>query len=134
MVRGGQSIVNNIDRRYVVLGALYLVIGMLLGIVMGVRQDFVLAPVHAHINLVGFAAHCIFGLVYRAWPELKQGAMAAAQFWLFVVGSPLLMIGITIAIKTNNVALAIVGSLLVTLGALLFLVIAGRRLLRGNAD
>ena len=124
----------HIDRLYIVIGALYLVLGMLLGIVMGVRQDFLLAPVHAHINLVGFAAHCIFGLVYRAWPELKQGAIAATQFWLFVVGAPLLMIGIAIAIKTNNPALAIVGSMLVTLGALLFLIIAGRRLLRASDD
>ena len=120
----------NIDRLYIVLGALYLVIGMLLGIVMGVRQDILRAPVHAHINLVGFAAHCIFGLVYRAWPELKLGAIAVAQFWLFVVGAPLLMIGITIAIKTSNPALAILGSMLVMLGALLFLIITGRRLLR----
>jgi len=97
---------------------------------MGVRQDILLAPVHAHINLVGFAAHCIFGLVYRAWPELKLGAIAVAQFWLFVVGAPLLMIGITIAIKTSNPALAILGSMLVMLGALLFLIITGRRLLR----
>jgi hypothetical protein len=124
----------HIDRLYIVIGALYLVIGMLFGIVMGVRQDFLLAPVHAHINLVGFAAHCIFGLVYRAWPELKQGAIAAAQFWLFVLGAPLLMIGITVAIETNNPALAIVGSILVTLGALLFLIITGRRLLRASDD
>jgi hypothetical protein len=126
--------VKHIDRYYIVLGALYLVIGMVLGLVMGVRQDFVLVPVHAHINLVGFAAHCIFGLAYRAWPELKAGAIAAAQFWLFAVGSPLLMLGISIAIKTNNPALAIVGSMLVTLGALLFLIITARRLLRASDD
>jgi hypothetical protein len=124
----------HIDRFYIVIGALYLVIGMLLGIVMGSRQDFLQAPVHAHINLVGFAAHCIFGLVYRAWPELKQGAIAAAQFWLFVLGAPLLMVGISIAIKTNNPAVAIVGSLLVILGALLFLIVTGRALLRSTAD
>jgi hypothetical protein len=75
------------DSPYIVLGALYLVAGMLLGIVMGIRQDFQLAPVHAHVNLVGFAAHSVFGLVYKAWPSLKEGAMAIAQFWLFVVGS-----------------------------------------------
>jgi hypothetical protein len=126
--------VKHIDRLYIVLGALYLVIGMVLGIVMGIRQDFLLSPVHAHINLVGFAAHCIFGLVYKAWPELKAGAIAAVQFWLFVVGAPLLMIGITIAIKTNNPALAVVGSILVILGALLFLIVAGRRLLRASND
>jgi hypothetical protein len=124
--------VKHIDRMYVAIGALYLVIGMLLGIVMGIRQDFALAPVHAHINLVGFAAHCIFGLVYKAWPELNDGAIAATQFWLFVAGAPLLMVGIAIAIKTNNPALAIIGSMLVTLGALLFLITTGRRLLRAS--
>ena len=124
----------HIDRLYIVIGALYLVLGMLLGIVMGVRQDFLLAPVHAHINLVGFAAHCIFGLVYRAWPELKQGAIAATQFWLFVVGSPVFMVGIALAIRSGSPTLAIIGSLLVFLGALLFLVITGRGLLRGSND
>jgi hypothetical protein len=122
--------VKHIDRLYIVLGALYLVIGMVLGIVMGIRQDFLLVPVHAHINLVGFAAHGIFGLVYKAWPELKGGAIVAAQFWLFVLGAPLLMIGIAIALRTNNPALAIVGSILVILGALLFLIVTGGRLLR----
>jgi hypothetical protein len=126
--------VKHIDRLYIVIGALYLVIGMVLGIVLGVQQDFLLSPVHAHINLLGFAAHCIFGLVYRAWPELKQGAIAAAQFWLFVVGAPLFMVGLTITIKTHNPTLTVVGSLLVTLGALLFLIITGRRLLRAGDD
>ncbi len=117
-----------IDLRYVTLGALYLVLGMMLGIVMGIRQDFQLSPVHAHINLVGFAAHGILGLVYRSWPSLKEGAIAIAQFWLFVLGSPLLMAGIAVAILTNNPALAIVGSILVILGSLLFFVIVARGL------
>jgi hypothetical protein len=56
------------DSLYIVLGALYLVAGMLLGIVMGIRQDFQLAPVHAHVNLVGFAAHSVFGLFTRPGP------------------------------------------------------------------
>ena len=80
----------NIDSLYVVIGALYLVIGMLLGIVMGMHQDFTLAPVHAHIDLVGFSAHCVLGLVYRAWPTLKEGALAVVQFLLFVIGTPIL--------------------------------------------
>lgn len=124
----------HIDRLYIVLAALYLVIGMVLGIVLGVQENFLLSPVHAHINLLGFAAHGIFGLAYRAWPELKQGAIAAAQFWLFVVGAPLFMVGLTIMLETHNPALTSVGSILVTLGALLFLIIAGRRLLRAGGE
>jgi hypothetical protein len=101
--------------------------------VMGIRQDFQLAPVHTHINLVGFAAHCVFGLAFKAWPGLKQGAISAAQFWLFVVGSPLFMIGIAVAIKANTTGLVVVGSILVSLGALLFLVMAGRLLFSRSA-
>jgi hypothetical protein len=129
----GESIVRQNDTLYIVLGAFYLVVGMVLGIVMGIRQDFTLAPLHAHINLVGFAAHGIFGLVYKAWPSLKQGALVAVQFWLYVLGAPLLMAGIAVALKSNNIAVAIVGSLLVALGALLFLVITARGLLRSSS-
>jgi len=122
----------NIDILYVVIGALYLVIGMLLGIVMGIHQDFTLGPVHAHINLVGFSAHCVLGLIYRAWPTLKEGALALIQFLLFVIGSPILLVGIAVAIKSANAALAIIGSMLVILGAVLFLVIVTRGWLRSG--
>ena len=122
----------NIDVLYIVIGALYLVIGMLLGIVMGIQGDFTLAPVHAHINLVGFSGHCVLGLIYKAWPALKEGTLALVQFLLFVIGSPVLMVGIAVAIKTNNPALAIIGSLLLILGALAFLVIAAKGLLRSQ--
>jgi len=130
----GESTMKQHDIRYIALGAFYLVVGMVLGIVMGIQQNFALAPVHAHINLVGFAAHSVFGLVYKVWPGLKEGTAAMAQFWLFVVGSPLLMLGIAIAIKTNNSSLAIVGSILVCLGALLFFVITAGGLLRGRMN
>jgi hypothetical protein len=125
----GEFTVKRIDTIYIVIGALYLVIGMLLGILMGARQDMQFAPVHAHINLVGFSAHCVFGLVYKLWPQLKAGALAAVQFWLFVLGSPVFMVGIAITIRAGSPILTIVGSLLVFLGALFFLLITGRGLL-----
>lgn len=121
------------DILYMVFGAFYLVAGMLLGIVMGIKQDFQLAPAHAHINLVGFAAHSAFGLAYKAWPGLQHSRMAASQFWLFVLGSPLLMAGIAIAIWTTNPVPAVIGSLLVILGALLFLLMTGG-LLRARSN
>lgn len=109
-----------IDIIYVTIGVLYLVVGMVLGIVMGTRQDFQLAPVHAHINLVGFVSHCAFGLVHRAWPALRTGIIATAQFWLFVLGTPLFVAGIAMSVLGGTVVLAVVGSILVLLGALLF--------------
>ena len=111
-----------IDATYVVIGFLYLFVGMVLGIVMGMRQDFQLAPVHAHLNLVGFASHCVFGLVHRAWPALRTGAIASVQFWLFVLGTPLFVAGIATSILGGTIILAVLGSILLLFGALLFLV------------
>jgi hypothetical protein len=58
--------------------------------------------------------------------------MAAAQFWLLVAGTPLFMVGIAMSITANNMAVAVLGSILVFLGALLFLVVSARGLLRAR--
>jgi hypothetical protein len=115
-----------IDILYIVIGSLYLVVGMVLGIVMGARQDFQWVPVHAHINLVGFVAHCVFGVVHRAWPALRTTALAKVQFWLFVGGTPVFVGGVAVAMLTAHIALAIVGAILVLLGALTFLAMVSR--------
>jgi hypothetical protein len=38
-----------------------LLVGMVAGIVMGIREDFTLAPAHAHLNLVGGVLLFLFG-------------------------------------------------------------------------
>ena len=111
-----------IDAIYVTIGIVYLIAGMVLGIAMGMRQDFQLAPVHAHLNLVGFVSHCTFGLVHRAWPALRAGMIASVQFWLFVLGTPLFVAGIAASILGGTIVLAVIGSVLVLFGALVFLV------------
>lgn len=115
-----------IDILYIMIGLFYLVVGVVFGIAMGIRQDFQLAPVHAHINLVGFVAHCVFGVIHRAWPALRESALAKLQFWLYVAGTPLFVGGVALAILTNQTLLAIIGSILVLLGALTFLAMAAR--------
>lgn len=115
-----------IDILYVAIGSLYLVVGMALGIAMGAKQDFQLAPVHAHINLVGFVAHCVFGVVHRAWPALRAGALASIQFLLFVIGTPIFLAGVAIATLTGHIVLVVIGAFLVLLGALAFFVMVAR--------
>jgi len=114
------------SRSYLILGALYLCIGMFMGIVMGIKESFELAPVHAHINLVGFASHTAFGLVGKVWPTVARDALARIQFLSFAIGSPILMIGIAVSILSQVPILAIIGSLLTLLGALLYLVMVVR--------
>ena len=48
--------------------AVVLLVGMLAGIAMGIQQNFMLAPAHAHLNLIGGVLLFLFGLYYRLFP------------------------------------------------------------------
>jgi hypothetical protein len=118
--------VKTYDSTYVVLGALWLVAGMILGIVMGASHNFSMMPVHAHINLVGFACHSIFGLAYRQWPAMKASALAPLQFWIFVLATPTTLLGLYFTLMGGPLLPTIVGSLALLLGAILYLVMIWR--------
>ena len=112
-----------LDLTYVVLGALWLVLGMILGIVMGASENFAYAPLHAHINLVGFTCHSIFGIAYRLWPSMKTSALAPFQFWIFVIATPVMFVGLYFTLGGGTMVPTIIGSIGVFLGAALFAVI-----------
>lgn len=76
------SISNNFMR----LGVLAALVGMSLGVWMGSSQNFTLRPVHAHINLLGFASMMLFGFFYRAYPAVARTRLAMAHFVLAVAG------------------------------------------------
>ncbi len=39
--------------RFFIAGIVFVLLGMILGMWMGMNEDFTYAPVHAHLNLVG---------------------------------------------------------------------------------
>ena len=84
----------NISRSFMVMGAVYLVVGILFGMYMGGSGDHSLAPVHAHINLLGFTLMTVFGIGYRLVPGLAEGLLPKVHFWLHQVGVLLLMLGL----------------------------------------
>jgi hypothetical protein len=65
--------------RLIRIAALYLVVGVAMGIVMGITQKFTLVPVHAHINLLGWASLGIMGVIYHAYPAAAQTLLARAS-------------------------------------------------------
>lgn len=98
----------NISRNFMVMGAVYLVVGILFGMYMGGGGDHSLAPVHAHINLLGFTLMTVFGLGYRLVPGLAEGSLPKVHFWLHQVGVLLLMLGLFL-LMTGRVAEATIG-------------------------
>jgi len=82
--------------RLIKIAALYLLVGVAMGIVMGIRQQFALAPVHAHVNLLGWVSLAIIGVVYRIYPEAAQTRLAHIHFWGHNVGLPVFMLGLAL--------------------------------------
>jgi hypothetical protein len=105
-----------------------LLAGMLAGIDMGIRQDFVLAPAHAHLNLVGGVLLFLFGLYYRLIPAAGASMLAKVQGWLHIVGGILFPAGVAMVLLKGPSfeAAPIVGSLIVVAAMALFAVIVFR--------
>jgi hypothetical protein len=114
--------------RFFIIGVLFALTGMGLGTYMGASQDFLFAPVHAHINLVGWTTHFLFGLYYRAEPDNAKGMLPEGQFLSAVLGGVLLPIGIVGAVTGNHMVdlFVIPGTLFTLLSMLLFLAVVIR--------
>jgi hypothetical protein len=110
-----------VDVYFLLLATILLICGAVLGIVMGAQENFQLTPVHAHLNLAGWASLALFGLTYRAWPELAATKLARYHFIVSAVASVLLPIGIGLAVLREQPGLAIFSSLLWLIGVLMFL-------------
>jgi hypothetical protein len=110
-----------VDIYFLLLATVLLICGAVLGIVMGSREDFTLVPVHAHLNLAGWASLALFGLTYRAYPELGETALARYHFIVSGTASVFLPIGIGLAVLRNSPGLAIFSSILWLIGVLMFL-------------
>lgn len=98
----------NISRNFLVIGGIYLLLGILLGSYMGGSGDHSLAPVHAHINLLGFTLMTVFGLGYRLIPTLAGTRLATAHFWLHQIGALVLLAGLLL-LMTGALSEAAIG-------------------------
>jgi hypothetical protein len=111
----------NVDRKFLGLAAIYGVLGMLIGIYMASVESFRLSPVHSHLTLFGFVSLAIYGLAYRTGLA-KNDALAGAHFWVSAAGAIVFPLGEGLALTGNGIAVAVVGSLLVILSAVQFVV------------
>ena len=81
------------------LSVVYLIIGVAMGIMMGASHYFTLRPVHAHVNLLGFATLALSGLIYSLFPKAGESLLARIHFWLLNLSLPLMMISLGFMLK-----------------------------------
>jgi hypothetical protein len=98
--------------------------GMSLGIWMGMHEDFTLAPVHAHINLLGWVTLALYGLYHRG-VERAHNRLAWVQVATAALGVPVLTGGLAAYLATgaHTAPFIFAGALLVISGMALFLVV-----------
>ena len=104
------------------IAVVYLFIGTLLGLTMGITQKFVLVPVHAHLLLLGWASLALAGLVYHFYPAASTTRLARFHFWLHNIGLPVFMVGLGFLLTGGEWAVpaVIVSAAAVLLGLALF--------------
>lgn len=111
---------------FILLAGLCLTVGVYLGMWMGVNKDFTLAPVHAHLNLLGWASLALFGLTYSVYPEIGRTRLAAVHFALAAPSAMLFPYAIYRAIMLDDASLSKIAAPMWFLGVLLFVIAVGR--------
>jgi hypothetical protein len=110
--------------------------GIVIGIFMGMNQDFRLAHMHAHLNLLGWVSFFIFGGYYALAPQAAVGVLPKLHYGFCLIGLLVFMAGLTGIALGNDLALAplaAIGSLLLLAGFIVFAVVIFRTRIAARA-
>lgn len=122
---------NNIEARgarmaqiWIKLAVLYLLAGVIFGVVMASNHHFEFAPVHAHINLLGWASMALAGVIYHLFPRAGGSRLGLWHFWLHNLALPVAMVALffMLAGHLQLEKLVAAASAVIVLGVLLFAV------------
>ena len=97
---------------------LYLMTGMVWGIVMAASGDHSLMPAHAHLNLVGGILSALAGFYYHLVPKASEHWLAKGHFALATLGILTMVPGLALVLMGYSEALAKTGAIF-TLGAMI---------------
>ncbi len=111
----------DIDRAYVAIALLLLVLGEALGLYMGIASDMSLRTMHVAFVLPGFVVLALYGFMFRLWPAMKTGPLAAVQFWLGALSAIGIVIGSYQYVTTGGIAIVAPSSLVAIVAAALLL-------------
>ncbi len=106
---------------------LCLLIGEGVGIYMGMAQNFLLSPAHAHLNVLGWVTLAAFGLMHRAYPALAASRLAGAQCALAIAANIAMPLGLGLMLLGYDATLLKVASLAVILATALFIIMFVRK-------
>lgn len=120
------------DILFIATALLCLLVGECLGISMGITQDFLLVPAHAHLNLLGWVTLAAFGLMHRAYPALSASRLAMPQCLLAIVSNIAMPAGLALMLlsPTHDATIVKIASVAVILATLMFIIMFIRKAAR----
>lgn len=106
------------------IATLYLAAGVTLGIAMAASHNHAEAPLHAHLNLLGFVTLTLAALWYRVQPEAADTRLAKMHLVLHNLGLPVMSVGLFFLLRGEADAepVVAVGSTVVATGIACFVV------------
>jgi hypothetical protein len=112
----------NLGVRLIQIAVVYMSVGLILGLGMGIAGNFTLLSVHSHISLLGWATMAISGMVYILIPSCARNRLAKLHFWGHNIGLPIMML--SLALYTFGITamekIVAASSILVVVSLLLF--------------
>ncbi|MCR5878077.1 hypothetical protein [Phenylobacterium sp. J367] len=120
-----------ISTAFFAAAVLYALCGMLMGMMMGATQDFTLRPLHAHINLLGWATLGLMGAYFGVAGERAPKRLGWTVFAMSNIGNLMLLSMLYLIVTGGKPVLPILlsGEVLVVGGMALFgatVLLAGR--------
>jgi hypothetical protein len=105
------------------IAPIYVLIGMAGGIYMGASEDHTLAPVHAHLNLIGFMMMSVMGTFYALAGDKASSKLAWANFWVLNLALVVMIPMLALVVLGNKSVIPILGvsEILAVLAVLIYL-------------
>ncbi|HET7334549.1 MAG TPA: hypothetical protein VFI93_05470 [Rhizomicrobium sp.] len=123
-----------VSAAFYALGTILVLAGMALGEYMGSHEDMTLAPLHAHMNLLGWVTLALYGTFYALTKDTYSPRLAWLNFLLSGAGILTTVPALYFLLTTNDTATygPIAGATagLCLLGLLVFMISVFRELVR----
>jgi hypothetical protein len=101
---------------------LFVIAGMVWGIVMAISEDHSAMPAHAHLNLLGWVSLFLFGIFYHLHPAVDRSRTASVQVWVWIGCTVILTVGVALVHSGHAIGdpVAAVGAIVALADMLLF--------------
>lgn len=126
-----------VSAAFFAVGVIYVLAGMFWGMHMGEAQDFVMAPAHAHLNLLGWVTMGLYGTFYALTQRTMSSKLAWINFAVSALGVVVMIPFLALFLGSSNdpkyIPGIVVGEVLTVLGMLIFGASVARELVRKPA-